>query len=102
MGEGEFSAMTKTGMVQESFTGTTHVAFPANPSTFMSQAKSGALYVEFGVPRSSVIETGTNGFAKIIGPSSLEGRNALRFGRPVPQMPPASNPFCSICRTGIQ
>ncbi|MEJ7615852.1 MAG: hypothetical protein WKF30_02500 [Pyrinomonadaceae bacterium] len=34
MSEAEYNAMRKTGMVQESFSGTTHVARPANPEAF--------------------------------------------------------------------
>ncbi len=41
MGEAEHAAMTETNMVQESFTGTTHVASPANPFAFQAQAKPG-------------------------------------------------------------
>ena len=41
MGEAEHAAMTETNMVQESFTGTTHVASPANPLAFQAQAKPG-------------------------------------------------------------
>ena len=100
MGQGEFSAMSETGMVQESTSTATHVAFPANPNTFMGPAKAGSVYVEFGVPRAAVVESGT-GIGRIAGPSSIDGRFALKMGRSLPQMPQASNITCIICRTDI-
>lgn len=90
MGNAEYDKMVGTGFVQESTSGTTHVAFPANPDTFGRQAAPGSLYAEFDVPPTSLKTTG-EGVAKIIGPNSLEGRNAARLNRPVPQMPAARN-----------
>jgi RHS repeat-associated protein len=90
MGEAEYTAMTETNMVQESFTGTTHVAMPANPLAFESQAKSGSLYVEFDVPSASIRETQA-GWGKILGPNTIEGRLAAKQGLPAPQLPPATN-----------
>ncbi|NDP59174.1 MAG: hypothetical protein GZ090_07445 [Oxalobacteraceae bacterium] len=81
--------MNVSGKVQESFSGTTHVAVPANPSAFVNQARPGSVYVEFNVPTSSLKET-SQGWSKIIGPNSLEGRLALRKGQSVPQMPNAT------------
>lgn len=83
--------MKKTGVAQESFTGTTHVASPADASTFIKQAETGSVYVEFDVPSSSVKATSENGVAKLIGPNTLEGRAAARAGRPIPEMPQATN-----------
>jgi hypothetical protein len=77
-------------MVQESHSLTTHVASPAAPEAFMRQAKVGSLHVEFDVPTSSVKQTGA-GWGKIVGPNSLEARQAARKGLAVPQMPPATN-----------
>lgn len=51
MSQAEYDAMVKSGKVQESFSGTTHVASPADPEAFGKQAKSGSLYVEFEVPQ---------------------------------------------------
>jgi RHS repeat-associated protein len=90
MGSSEYDKMVQSGMVQESRSGTTHVALPASPDTFGRQAKPGTLYAEFEVPSASVKPSG-DGIAKIVGPNSLEGRNAARHNRPVPQMPPARN-----------
>jgi hypothetical protein len=49
--------MKASGRVQESFSGTTHVASPADASAFINQAKPGSLYVEFNVPASSINAT---------------------------------------------
>ena len=90
MSQTEYKQMLKTGMVQESFTGTTHVALPASVEAFEKQAKPGSVYVEFNVPNGAVKAT-QEGWGKIIGPNSLEGRLAQNKGLPVPQLPPASN-----------
>jgi RHS repeat-associated protein len=89
MSQAEYDAMKASGKVQESFTGTTHVANPADASAFIKQADPGSLYVEFNVPNSSLKTTGT-GWAKVIGPNSLEGRFAARQGLEIPQMPQAT------------
>lgn len=90
MSVAEFEAMQKSGLVQESFSGTTHVAWPANPLAYLNQAKPFSVYVEFEVTPSSLKQT-QEGWAKIVGPNSLESRRNLRKGLPVPQMPPAAN-----------
>ena len=90
MSAAEYAQMIVTGKVQESYSGTTHVALPPSAPAFRRQAKAGSLYVEFDVPAESLKITG-KGWAKIIGPNSLEGRAARRNGRPVPQMPVARN-----------
>lgn len=89
MSQTEHDQMKASGMVQESFTGTTHVAAPADPTSFINQAKAGQLYVEFDVPSASLKATG-EGWSKIVGPNSLEGRLAALKGGPIPQMPRAS------------
>ncbi len=89
MSEAEYTAMREMGFVQESLSGTTHVANPANVEAFMAQARGGSFYVEFEVPTASLRPT-SEGWAKIVGPSSLEGRLAAKKGLPVPQMPAAN------------
>jgi len=91
MGDVELQKMQETKTVQESYSRTTHVVDPANPDVFRKQDKSGANYTEFDVPASSVKPTGEDGVSKIVGPNSLEGRNAKRKGQPEPQMPEAQN-----------
>lgn len=90
MGPDEYQQMIDTGKVVQSSTGTTHVAYPADINAFGKQAKNGAFYVEFDVPRESLVPT-NEGWAKIVGPDSLEGRLAKRKGLPVPEIPDATN-----------
>ena len=90
MSQQEYDRMAATAYVQESRSGTTHVVLPANPSAFQAQAALGSLYAEFDVPRSSIKPT-QQGWAKILGPATLEARLALAKGQPIPQMPRAEN-----------
>jgi hypothetical protein len=86
----ELNLMISTGLVQESRSGTTHVAWPADRYAFYAQAEIGALYVEFDVTEESVRAT-QHGWAKILGPNSLEGRLAVKKGGSVPKMPAVLN-----------
>jgi RHS repeat-associated protein len=97
MSQAELDAMKASGRVQESYSGTTHVATPANASAFINQAKPGSVYVEFNVPSSSLRAT-NEGWSKVIGPNSLEGRLAARKGLPLPQMPEATGLVHSATR----
>ena len=90
MGPSEYQQMLDTGKVIQSSTGTTHVAYPANIDAFGKQAKNGAIYVEFDVPEKTLVPT-NEGWAKIVGPDSIEGRLAKRKGLEVPEMPTAQN-----------
>ncbi|MEI7184351.1 RHS repeat-associated core domain-containing protein, partial [Pectobacterium carotovorum] len=90
MSPAEHQQMLETGKVVQSNTGTTHVAYPADVEAFGKQAKPGTVYAEFDVPEESLIKT-NEGWAKIAGPDSLEGRLAKRKGQPVPEMPKAGN-----------
>jgi hypothetical protein len=85
----EFKLLQR-GIVPESLSGTTHVALPANPNAFLKQAKPGSYYVEFDVP-ATVVKPTQQGWAKIVGPNSLEGRLARKKGLETPQMPTAEN-----------
>jgi hypothetical protein len=90
MSRQEYEQMIATGYVQESMSGTTHVAVPADQNAYQAQAASGSLYVEFDVPRDSVKPT-QNSWAKILVPNTLEARLAVVKGLLIPQMPPATN-----------
>lgn len=90
MSRSEYELMVDTAQVQESSSGTTHIAFPAAFAAFQAQAKPGSLYVKFDVPASSIKPTQL-GWAKILGPNTLEGRLALRAGKPSLVMPAALN-----------
>lgn len=72
MSQAEHDAMKASGTVQESMSGTTHVANPADASAFINQAKPGSMYVEFNVQTSSLKAT-NEGWAKIIGSTHLKG-----------------------------
>lgn len=86
MSQAEYEKMVKTGMVQESYSGTTHVANPASIEAF----GIGQIYVEFDVPTSALIQT-NEGWAKILGPNTIEARLAAKKGLPIPEVPPATN-----------
>lgn len=62
----------------------------ANLDAFGKQAKNGAIYVEFDVPEKTLVPT-NEGWAKIVGTDSIEGRLAKRKGLEVPEMPTAQN-----------
>ncbi|HIP24826.1 MAG TPA: hypothetical protein EYG79_14730 [Rhodobacteraceae bacterium] len=86
MGESELATMQSTGRVAESFSGTTHVANPANPATFIRQSPSGSIYVEFEIPTASLRPTST-GYSAVVTPNSIYGRLAQRAGNPVTELP---------------
>ena len=90
MSQAEYDKMVKTKVVQESYSGTTHVANPASIDAFGKQAKPGQVYVEFDVPTTSLKQT-NKGWAKILGSNTLEGRLAAKKGNPIPDMPTATN-----------
>jgi len=86
----EYDAMLVSNMVQQSFSGSTHGGRPPDIMAFFRQAKPGSVYIEFDVPSTCLKQTG-RGWAKIIGPHSIEGRLAARKAWTVPQMPAAAN-----------
>ncbi len=90
MSQEEYEKMSETGMVQESHSGTTHVANPASMEAFGKQAKIGQIYVEFDVPIEALKQTNER-WAKILGPNTIEARLAVKKGNPIPQMPSATN-----------
>ena len=77
MSTAEYDQMLSTGKVIQSNSGTTHVATPANINAFGEQAPKGSVYVTFDVPSSSIVKT-QEGWGKIVGPNSLEGRLAAK------------------------
>ena len=90
MSRQEYDLMLNTGFVQESSSGTIYVASPADRTAYQVQAVPGSFYVEFDVPADSIRPT-QQGWAKMLGPNTLEGRQAIRSGKPVPKMPPSLN-----------
>jgi len=91
MSPAEHMAMIETGRVQEGGGGTTYVAHPPDPAVYGRQASRGSRYLEFDVPRDSVVPAGKAGWAQIPGPDSLYGRLAAMRGLPIPHFPPAVN-----------
>ncbi|OME46867.1 hypothetical protein BSK59_28915 [Paenibacillus odorifer] len=90
MSKQEYDSMLRTEKVIESHTGTTHVALPADVNAFRKQAKPGSMYIEFYVPEAALKQTNV-GWAKIVGPRSLEGRFVAKKGGRLLEMPPATN-----------
>ncbi|MBW9210508.1 hypothetical protein KV100_12675 [Mumia sp. zg.B21] len=91
MGDDELLKMQKSGQVQVGGGGTTHVADPANMSTYAKQAAPGSKYVEFDVPRTSLSPSGWPGGAQIPGPNHILARLAERRGSQVQFPVPACN-----------
>ncbi|MGL6234239.1 MAG: RHS repeat-associated core domain-containing protein [Segniliparus sp.] len=91
MSKEEHEAMERTGLAQESRSGTTHVANPSDVNAFARQAPSGSRYVEFDVASSALRQGGKEGWASIAGPNSLAGRLAASKGMPITSMPSVSN-----------
>jgi RHS repeat-associated protein len=91
MTSAEHVAMIETGKVQEGDGGMTYVAHPADPAVYAKQAARGSRYLEFDVPRESVVPAGKEDWAQIPGPDSLYGRLAAMRGLPIPHFPLAVN-----------
>jgi hypothetical protein len=90
MSREELNAMLETGFAQESETGGSRVAEPADINAYKA-APEGDVYVEYDVPVGSTVPGGRAGWSKIPGPNSTEGRLAASKGLPPPQMPPVRN-----------
>jgi hypothetical protein len=92
MSQAEYDAMVNTGKVQESSIGTTYVASPNDINAFGKQARPRSIYVEFDIPENTIKITNKEyGWAKILGPNTIEGRLAVKNGYPAFEMPNASN-----------
>ena len=92
MSQGEFDAMSETGLVQEGAGGRTYVVNPANPAAYQSAAP-GSVYSEFNVPTDSLFPAGKPEWPVIPGPNVT-----TRLYGPAPtSMPPAT---CIVCVIG--
>lgn len=69
MSQNEYDAMKASGRVQEGAGGATSVA-TSRSSSFAKQAKPGSIYVEFRVPRNSLLQGGQSDWRIIVGPSA--------------------------------
>ncbi|RYZ19920.1 MAG: hypothetical protein EOO16_18465, partial [Chitinophagaceae bacterium] len=65
----ELSLMKSTGRVVEGAGGGTSVA-TSGAQSFVKQAKSGSVYVEFSVPKVSLVQGGQADWFKLVGPSA--------------------------------
>jgi len=69
MSREELGLMQSTGRVVEGAGGSTYVA-TGGAQSFMKQAQPGSVYVEFGVPKNSLLQAGQADWFKMIGPSA--------------------------------
>jgi RHS repeat-associated protein len=69
MSREELALMQSTGRVVEGAGGSTYVA-TSGAQSFMRQAQPGSVYVEFGVPKTSLLQGGQADWFKMIGPSA--------------------------------
>lgn len=87
MSQTEYNSLVTSGRVVESASGLTHVANPAATATFVRQAPTGSLYVEFDVS-TSVLRPSGSGVSTIITPNSNAAIRLEALGRPVPSLSP--------------
>ncbi|MFI2367700.1 polymorphic toxin-type HINT domain-containing protein [Streptomyces sp. NPDC018833] len=90
MSSAEHQAMMDTGMVQRGGGGFTYVVYPASRDAYIS-ARPGSVYVEFDVPKSSLIPGGRPGDFKMSDSDTIFARLAKKKGKPVPQLSEAKN-----------
>lgn len=79
MSMNEYTRMAKTGMVQPGGGGYAYVVYPASSDAFIPN-RSGSVYVEFDVPRSSLIPGGRPGDFKLAEPDTTMGRYWAKKG----------------------
>ena len=75
MSQAEYQAMRETGRLQEGAGGSTSVATGGSGS-FAKQAPAGSVYVEFTVPRASLLQGGQADWFKAVGPGASK---SMRF-----------------------
>ncbi|MGS2644636.1 TreTu family toxin [Streptosporangium sp. LJ11] len=90
MSPAEYEAMMKTGMVQSGAGDRSYVVHPPSKDAY-KPTWPGSVYVEFDVPRSTLVPGGRPGDYKMAGPNSFDARVAARKGLPIPNLPPAKN-----------
>ena len=69
MSQVEYQAMRETRRIQEGAGGSTSVA-TGGPASFVKQAPTGSVYVEFNVPRASLLQGGQTDWFKAVGPNA--------------------------------
>jgi len=92
MDRAEYDAMVAAGRVQPNLDGREmkHVTAPPDPDGFRA-AEPGSIFVEFDVDDAQMTSGRRQGWYILYGPNSLHGRNALRNGRPVAELPTVQN-----------
>ncbi|MFD9359778.1 polymorphic toxin-type HINT domain-containing protein [Streptomyces sp. NPDC060031] len=90
MSSAEHEAMVRTGKVQRGGGGFAYVVYPASRDAYIS-ARPGSVYVEFDVPKSTLIPGGRPGDFKMSDSDTIFGRLAEKKGNPVPELPKADN-----------
>ncbi|MBV1856079.1 TreTu family toxin [Catellatospora tritici] len=90
MSTAEYDAMVKTGMVQRGGGGFSYVVYPANRDAYIS-SRPGSVYVEFDVPKSTLIDGGRPGDYKISDSDTIFSRLSVKRGGPELRLPEAKN-----------
>jgi len=92
MDRAEYDAMAASGRVQPNLDGREmkHVTAPPDPDSFRAAAP-GSVFVEFDVDDAQMTSGGRQGWYILYGPNSLHGRNALRNGGPLAELPAVQN-----------
>lgn len=84
--------MAAVGRVQPTSDGRDmkHVTAPPASGEFRA-ADPGSVFVEFDVDDAQILQGGREGWYIIYGPNSIHGRNALRKGETVAELPVVKN-----------
>ena len=92
MRRAEYDAMAAAGRVQPNLDGREmkHVTAPPDPDSFRA-AEAGSVFVEFDVDDGQMTVGGRQDWYILYGPNSVHGRNALRNGKPVAELPAVQN-----------
>jgi len=92
MSRAEYDAMVAAGRVKPNLDGREmkHVTAPPDPDSFRA-AGPGSVFVEFDVDDAQMTSGGRQGWHILYGPNSVHGRNALRQGKLVAELPAVQN-----------
>jgi len=90
MPRSEYDLMRSTGRVQQGAGGATSVA-DSGPASFVRQAPSGRVYVEFSVPKSCLLKGGQDDWFKIVGPDAPNSMKYMLNKQGGEQLPAVTN-----------
>ncbi|GLW12290.1 hypothetical protein Misp01_74180 [Microtetraspora sp. NBRC 13810] len=88
MGTGEYQKMLSTGMVQPGGGGFSYVVHPSDPNAYIS-SRPGSVYVEFDVPKSTLIPGGRPGDYKMSDSTTVFSRLSVKKGGAPLELPEA-------------